>query len=157
MIAALKALSSPRMRSPLVQECGEALEELARYKEENEKADELARHGSREQCHGPEPYLGITRRQVTVAFNEWAESALGEHWRLSRGCRQAREFVSGPNRSRVAWLLGHGRNTLNRLIGVFTGHCRLRRHLSLMGVEDNPNCPWCGGGRRNGFSFPGTV
>ncbi|KAJ8978297.1 hypothetical protein NQ317_000111 [Molorchus minor] len=31
--AALKALSSPRMRSPLVQECGEALEELARYKE----------------------------------------------------------------------------------------------------------------------------
>ncbi|KAJ8965266.1 hypothetical protein NQ317_016742 [Molorchus minor] len=90
--AAPKALSSPRMRSPLVQECGEALEELARYKEvelvwvpgpcgikENEKADELARHGSTEQCHGPEPYLGITRRQVTVALNEWAESTLGEH------------------------------------------------------------------------------
>ncbi|KAJ8972086.1 hypothetical protein NQ317_018330 [Molorchus minor] len=31
--AALKALFSPRMRSPLVQECTEALEELARYKE----------------------------------------------------------------------------------------------------------------------------
>ncbi|KAJ8971956.1 hypothetical protein NQ317_001223 [Molorchus minor] len=31
--ASLKALSSPRMRSPLVQECGEALEELARYRE----------------------------------------------------------------------------------------------------------------------------
>ncbi|KAJ8980997.1 hypothetical protein NQ317_014864 [Molorchus minor] len=82
--AALKALSSPRMRSPLVQECGEALEKLARYKEV-----ELV-HGSREQCHGSEPYLGITRRQVTVALNEWAESTFGEHWRLRRGCRQAR-------------------------------------------------------------------
>ncbi|KAJ8981695.1 hypothetical protein NQ317_003416 [Molorchus minor] len=60
---------------------------------------------------------------------------------MRQGCRQAREFVSGPNRS---WLLGHGRNTLNRLIGVITGHCRLRRHLSLIGVEDNPNCPGCG-------------
>ncbi|KAJ8967118.1 hypothetical protein NQ317_010379 [Molorchus minor] len=66
--AALKALSSPITRSPLVQEGGEAPEELARYKEvelvwvpgrcgilENEKANELTRHGSRKQCHGPEP------------------------------------------------------------------------------------------------------
>ncbi|KAJ8974786.1 hypothetical protein NQ317_017436 [Molorchus minor] len=36
-------------------------------------------------CHGPEPFLSIPRRQVTVALNEWAESTLGEHWRLSRG------------------------------------------------------------------------
>ncbi|KAJ8968937.1 hypothetical protein NQ314_002029 [Rhamnusium bicolor] len=68
--AALKAVCSPRTRSALVQECGDALEELARHKQVrlvwvpghmgvpgNEKADELARLGAEETCHGPEPML----------------------------------------------------------------------------------------------------
>ncbi|KAJ8964202.1 hypothetical protein NQ317_011074, partial [Molorchus minor] len=109
--AALRAVSAPRTRSALVQECGDALEELARHKEVilvgvpghsavpgNEKADELARLGSEDAAWGPEPYLGITRQQVTAALNDWVYSTLKEHWRLSIGCRQARDFVPGPTR-----------------------------------------------------------
>ncbi|KAJ8973153.1 hypothetical protein NQ317_017926 [Molorchus minor] len=74
--AALKALSFPGTRSPLVQKCGEALEELAKV-------------------HGMDlnPF-GYYKEAGHVALNEWAESTLMEHWRLSRGCRQAREFVT---------------------------------------------------------------
>ncbi|KAJ8912199.1 hypothetical protein NQ315_003803 [Exocentrus adspersus] len=59
--AALRAISSPRTRSMLVQECGDALESLDRQKEVglvwvpghmrisgNERADQLARLGSGE-------------------------------------------------------------------------------------------------------------
>ncbi|KAJ8980609.1 hypothetical protein NQ317_017370 [Molorchus minor] len=77
----------------------------------------------------------------------------GKHIRGSTGglaevADRQRELVSGPNRSRVAWLLGHGRNTLNRLIRVITGLCRLRRHL-------NPNCPGCGDAEETAFHFLG--
>ena len=117
----------------------------------NEKADELARLGAREPCL----MLGITRKHVTTTLNEWAYATLKEHWRLSSGCSQARDFVTGPNKSRTAWLLGRSRKTLNQLVGVLTSHCKLRRHLSLTGVEDDPTCPKCGNGEKTSLHFLG--
>ncbi|KAJ8983698.1 hypothetical protein NQ317_003488, partial [Molorchus minor] len=159
--AALRAVSASRTRSALVQECGDALEELARHKEDtvasqgNEKADELARLGSEGRCLGPEPYLGITRQQVTAALNDWVYSTLKEHWRLSIGCRQARDFVTGPDPARSIWILGRSRETLNQLVGILTGHCKLRRHLSLLGIEEDPTCPRCGEDDETSYHFVG--
>ncbi|KAJ8976998.1 hypothetical protein NQ317_015616 [Molorchus minor] len=139
--AALRAVSAPRTRSALVQECGDALEELARHKEGR--------------CLGPEPYLGITRQQVTAALNDWVYSTLKEHWRLSRGCRQARDFVTGPDPARSIWILDRSRETLNQLVGILTGHCKLRRHLSLLGIEEDPTCPRCGEDDETSYHFVG--
>ncbi|KAJ8983136.1 hypothetical protein NQ317_014711 [Molorchus minor] len=89
---------------PLTMECGDALERsspgIRSGVPGNEKADELARLESEGRCLGSEPYLGITRQQVTAALNDWIYSTLKEHWRLSRGCRQARDFVTGPDPAR---------------------------------------------------------
>ncbi|KAJ8981702.1 hypothetical protein NQ317_003423 [Molorchus minor] len=119
----------------------------------NEKADELARFGSEGRCLGPEPYLGITRQQVTAALNDWVYSTLKEHWRLSRGCRQARDFVTGPDPARSIWILGRSQETLNKLVGILTGHCKLRRHLSLLGIEEDPTCPRCGEDDETSYHF----
>ncbi|XP_018569028.1 uncharacterized protein LOC108909246 [Anoplophora glabripennis] len=78
-----RAVSSPRTRSVLVQECGDALELLARRREVelvwvpghmgipgNESVNQLARPGSRRTCQGPEPILGITRGGINGALNK---------------------------------------------------------------------------------------
>ncbi|KAJ8925317.1 hypothetical protein NQ315_009147 [Exocentrus adspersus] len=80
--AALRAISSPRTRSMLVQECGDALESLARQEEvelvwvpghmgipRNERADQLARLGSGEPPQGPEPILGISKGRINGALS----------------------------------------------------------------------------------------
>ncbi|KAJ8918272.1 hypothetical protein NQ315_014142 [Exocentrus adspersus] len=77
--AALRAISSPRTRSMLIQECGDALESLARQKEVefvsalehmgipgNERADQLARLGS------GEPIRRISRGSIHGTLSRWA-------------------------------------------------------------------------------------
>ncbi|KAJ8912773.1 hypothetical protein NQ315_002530 [Exocentrus adspersus] len=109
--AALRAISSPRTRSMFVQECGDALESLARQKEVglvwvpghmgipgNERAYQLARLGSVEPPQGPEPILGISRGSINGALSRWAYRRLGMSWRMNTGCRQAHNFLDGSDR-----------------------------------------------------------
>ncbi|KAJ8968204.1 hypothetical protein NQ317_018863 [Molorchus minor] len=99
--------------------------------------------GSREPCQGPEPFLGISRRYANKALDSWAYKTLENNWRRDGGCRQAHDLIARPSKTATAWLLGRSRRTLNLLVGILTGHCRLNRHLSLMGIEQNPICPKC--------------
>ncbi|KAJ8921590.1 hypothetical protein NQ315_010495 [Exocentrus adspersus] len=50
---------------------------------------------------------------------------------------------NGPDMSKTVWLLNLGRRALNQMVGILTGHSRLRRHLHLMGIEESPLCPEC--------------
>ncbi|KAJ8971032.1 hypothetical protein NQ317_013965 [Molorchus minor] len=68
----------------------------------NERADELARSGSKEPCQGPEPFLGISRRYVNKALDSWAYKTFENNWRRGGGCRQAHDLIAGPNRTATA-------------------------------------------------------
>jgi len=58
--------------------------------------------------------------------------------------RQARELISGPDLATGARLLSFNRTQTRAVIGLLTGHNTLRRHLHVMGLNDNPTCRKCG-------------
>jgi hypothetical protein len=58
--------------------------------------------------------------------------------------RRARELISGPNLATGARLLSFKRTKSRVVIGLFTGHNTLRRHLHILGLSDNPICRQCG-------------
>jgi hypothetical protein len=51
---------------------------------------------------------------------------------------------SGPDLATRARLLSFSRTQSRAVIGLFTGHNTLRRHLYVMGLGDNPICRKCG-------------
>ncbi|KAJ8923468.1 hypothetical protein NQ315_010046 [Exocentrus adspersus] len=127
--AALRAISSARTRSKLVQECGDVLESLDRQKEVglvwvpghmgipgNERADQLARLGSGESPQGPKPILGISRGSINGALSRWTYRRLGMSWRMNTGCRQTHNFLDGTDMSKTVWLLNLGRRALNQMM-----------------------------------------
>ena len=71
-----------------------------------------------------------------------------QHLALWRGpCsaqRQARELISGPDLATGARLLSFNRTQTRAVFGLLTGHNTLRRHLHVMGLNDNPICRKCG-------------
>ncbi|KAJ8912501.1 hypothetical protein NQ315_000677 [Exocentrus adspersus] len=136
--AALRAISSPRTRSILVQEVrrcpgvfsqaegGGACLGPGTYGTipGNERADQLARLGSGEPPQEPEPILGISRGSINgaVIVSRWAYRRLGMSWRMYTGCRQAHNFLDGSDMSKTVWMLNLGRRALNQMVEILTGH-----------------------------------
>ena len=60
-----------------------------------------------------------------------------------KGQRQAKELNCGCPSTRQKELLSLNRNNLRRAVGLFTGHCSLKRYLSIMGVINDPICRGC--------------
>ena len=104
--AALKAISSIEIKSALILECWEILNEVATDNrvdllwvpshsniEGNEKADELAKIGALSAYLGPEPATGTptssTRRKINVLRDQMSLS----YWNNYMGCRQAKNCI----------------------------------------------------------------
>jgi hypothetical protein len=106
----------------------------------NEIAGNLTRSGSVQRFVGPEPFLGFSRQTIRRKMKRWMEK---QHLALWGGpCstqRQARELISGPNLATGARLLSFNRTESRVVVGLLTGHNTLRRHLHIMGLNDNPH------------------
>jgi hypothetical protein len=111
----------------------------------NEIADGIARNGSGRGFLGPQPVLGVSRRDIQNRHCRWLNSQHTASWRgPSNTLRQARELISGPSLGNRAKHLSFTRTQSRVVTGLLTGHNTLRRHLFLMRLANSPVCRGCG-------------
>jgi len=110
----------------------------------NEIADGLARGSSALRFFGPEPALGVSRRDLHKRLGRWLVNQHGELWRgVGDTQRQAREFISGPSLGTRAKFMTLSRIQSRVVTGLLTGHNSLKRHLYLLGLSNTPLRWWC--------------
>jgi hypothetical protein len=56
----------------------------------------------------------------------------------------ARELISGPSLATRAQLMSFNTTQSRVITGILTGHNTPRRHLYIMGLNNNPTCRKCG-------------
>ena len=154
----MKALDAVRTTSPLVHQCQKALNDISHRHvvglfwvpshtgvRGNEIADGLARGGSALRFLGPEPVLGVSRRDLRQKLCHWLVSQHRAQWQgLGNTQKQAREFIPGPSLGTRARFLTFNRTQARVVTGLLTGHNTLRRHLHLLGLLDSLLCRKCG-------------
>jgi hypothetical protein len=108
-------------------------------------ADKLARDDSVQRFVLPESFLGVSRQNIRRKLKRWMEN---QHLALWRGpCstqRQARELISGPDLATTARSFSFNMTQARSVIGLLTGNNTLRRHLYIMGLNNNPIFRKCG-------------
>ena len=151
-LVALKALTADRTTSPLVHQCQRALNDISTRHvvglswvpgyagiRGNKTTDGLERGGSALSFFGPEPALGVSRRDQQMRLGRWSVNQHGALWRgLGDTQRQAREFISGPSLGTRAKFMALSRIQSRVVTSLLTGHNTLRRHLYLLGLSNSP-------------------
>ncbi|KAJ8911853.1 hypothetical protein NQ315_012518 [Exocentrus adspersus] len=153
--AALKTLGSYRCTSKAVWNCQQTLLRVGRTNrltlvwipghvglKGNEVADSLARRGATLEFIGPEPVLGLSYSTARSVIRTWAEGDTLQYWRGLPGLTHSKRFIKAP-KARSKKLLELCRINLRALVGLYTGHCRLRHHMHRIGLAEDAECRLC--------------
>ncbi|KAJ8909962.1 hypothetical protein NQ315_014913 [Exocentrus adspersus] len=110
----------------------------------NEEADVLARKGSSDTLTGPEPAIGLPYSYPLGSIDNWTREKCQEDWSRGIGLRQARLLIKGPGAAATRSLVNLNRASINIITGLLTGHGRLNKHLSTIGLSPDSRCRLCG-------------
>ena len=166
--AAIRALHQVEVKSALVRDCLGAVNLLGEENrvtvawvpghtgiKGNEVADQLAKAGSQSAFFGPEPVVGISTTVCRSLIRKWIERQHLQRWRDLRDCRQARELVDRPRSGFTKELLNLPKKTVSMLVGLLTGHNTLNRHLTVIGIQQESKCTFCGEAAETSLHFLG--
>ncbi|KAJ8951003.1 hypothetical protein NQ318_006387 [Aromia moschata] len=136
--AALKALGAVEIHSQVVKDCMDSLTKLAEHNRITLKW-----------MRGHQDHEGNERTDFLV--KKGAEVPLKARTHLRSGLPDSQEGHKGPIKRKTYIALDEsprtiklGRNQLRWIVGLFTGHCSLMRHLTTIGVKNDPDCRRCG-------------
>lgn len=154
--ASLKALDAPTADSGLVVECALELTKLAKHNNVelcwvpghrditgNEIADELAKRGAEGRPTGPEPMLPIGRCLIRGRMKEACRAEHKNIWLNVKDSKLTKKFIAEPNQGTAKYLMSLNRDKLKPIVEVITGHCRLNKHLKVLGIKSDETCPLC--------------
>ena len=110
----------------------------------NETADQFAGEGCSRIFHSLEPLLPLRESVINMDIQKWMESMWTRRWRSSPACRLSKFWIPRPRISNHSPALTFQRQALSLLVGIITGHTRVRKHLFTIGVSPSPLCE-CGG------------
>ena len=155
--AVLLALDRYEFKSKLVIECVELLNELGKVNVcglewvpghsgivGNENADLQANKGSVLDFVGPKPAIPLALSVIKLHLNEFIINERNNKWINNEKYRQTKMFFPEVDINKSNQLLNLDRKKLKLMVALITGHCILRKHLSIMGLSDEPTCPKCG-------------
>ena len=102
--------------------------------------DLLAKQASSSCFTGPEPSVGISTSTIRSSISSWAiqEQRL---WQALPKCRQAKLFLSTPDKGVARFALSLEKKDLRILVGLLIGHANFNRHLNIMGLPNEAVCP----------------
>ena len=151
--AALRALTSYKVRSSTTSECLNNLNQLGisnRLKliwvpghseiAGNEMADKLAKSAATNPTNLlPVPFVDKLWKQDV---KRWLYLRHQRHWTGMEGMKTSKAFLS-VDEKKADELLSLPREDMRIIIGMLTGHCRLNYYLHNIGVASDPKCRLC--------------
>ena len=168
--AALTALGNAHVTSKVVAQAIDRLNELAQTVSGvqllwipahkgftgNERADELAKAGSREEDPGKQVSVGTPQATVRSVIRESINTEWREEWQNSGIASHSKSFYSGPNPGKARFVYGLARLELGRFARIITGHNNLNFFQEKLGLHNTAICRLCGEGNETITHFIGA-
>lgn len=152
--AAILALKSYEIKSMLIRDCVDLLNEVSRYNNVqihwcpshsgiygNEVADKLASEATKKQQVDyslPRP----TQNRPNF-ISEWLDSEFKNSWRRCNEGAHTKTFLVVPNKTFSKELMRTSRSDIRVITGLITGHGHLNYHMDKLRLRVGPNCRFC--------------